>query len=115
MRFIVHQLSALQGAAILAAGWREARRWHLLEGDSLGAVNCDRYCWIYEHNAAMLVPGLMDRPEPQLEDFEPEIEPQRVAVLESTPRLVLVEEDTTAPAMRLLKGGWYWEEDSQSA
>jgi hypothetical protein len=56
----------------------------------------------------------MDRPEPQLEDYEPEIEPQRVAVLESTPRLVIVEEPT-APAMRLLRGGWFREEDSQSA
>jgi hypothetical protein len=114
MRLIIHQLSALQAAAILAASARQARQWYLVEGDALGAVNADRTAWVYEHAAAAMVPALMDRPEPQLEDYEPEIEPQRVAVLESTPRLVLVEEPTE-PAMRLLRGGWFREEDSQSA
>lgn len=114
MRFVVHQLSALQGAAKLAADWREARLWYLLEGDALGAVNADRMAWVYEHAAAMLVPALIDRPEPELEDYEPEIAPTRIAVIESSPRLVVVDEPT-APAMRLLRGGWFREEDSQSA
>lgn len=110
MRFVIHQCSAIQAAAIFAASARQARLWHLLEGDALGACNSDRRAWLYEHAAATLVPGLLDRPEPQLEDYEPEIEPQRIAVLESTPQLVLVRDEETAPAMRLLRGGWFWEE-----
>jgi hypothetical protein len=115
MRFVVHQLSALQGAAILAASARQARLWYLLEGDALGAANADRRAWLYEHMAASLVPGLMDRPEPQLEDYEPEIAPTRIEVIESSPRLVVVQEEPTAPATRFLRGGWFQEEDSQSA
>jgi len=116
VRFVVHQLSAIQGAGILAdlARWR--RQFHMLEGDALGSCNWARVSWLYDRAAGELVPALFDgRPEPQLEDYEPEIEPQRIAVIESTPRLVVVKEETTAPAMRFLRGGWFQEEDSQSA
>lgn len=113
MRFVVHQCSALQGAAILAALARWRRQYHMLEGDSLGACNWDRASWVYGRATAHVLPALDDgRPEPQLEDYEPEIEPQRIAVIESTPRLVIVKDETTAPAMRLLKGGWFWEEET---
>ena len=125
MRFVVHQLSALQGAAKLAADWREARQWYLLEGDALGAANADRYAWVYEHAAALLVPALMDRPEPQYEDFEPEapIEPDPVFLLREVedetylPKVIVAPEpvEVTRPALRLLKGGWFQEDETVSS
>jgi hypothetical protein len=115
MRLVIHQCSALQGAAILAELARWRRTYFMLEGDGLGACNYDRVAWLYERAAGRLVPGLDDeRPEPQFEDYEPEepiIEPSQVVILEPRPRLVLVTEETTAPAMRLLKGGWFREEE----
>lgn len=85
MRLVIHQISALQGAAILASIARRRRLAYLVEEDALGAVNEDRSSWIYERAAALILPALeTGRPEPQLEDYEPSpvIEPSPVYILQ---------------------------------
>ena len=126
MRFVVHQLSALQGAAKLAADWREARQWYLLEGDALGAANADHYAWVYDQAAYHMNPALGLRLEPELDDYEPEIQPAPVFVLneaeapETYLPKVIVTQEVTRPALRLLKGdplkgGWFQEDDTFSS
>jgi hypothetical protein len=84
VRFVVHQCSAIQGAAVLAGLARWRRHYYMIEGDGLGACNWDRVSWLYERAAARLVPGLGDgRPEPELDEYEPDppIEPTPVFVI----------------------------------